>query len=80
VHVDAAPDAERVAAVERAFPGTLVWSECAVGQDLRDLGTCEDGFSVRYGVVNAGAADRPGLDARLAEIRARLGWSLAPLP
>jgi hypothetical protein len=80
VHVDAAPDAERVAAVERAFPGTLVWSECAAGQDLRDLGTCEDGFSVRYGVVNAGAADRPALDARLAAIRARLGWSLAPLP
>jgi ATP-grasp domain len=77
--VCSAPDAAGIARVEALFPGTLVWSECAAGDELADFEVDEDGASHRYAVVNLGAASREDLDARLATVRERLGYELAPL-
>jgi biotin carboxylase len=76
--VAAAPDAAAIAAAEAAFPGALVWSECTAGDELADFDVDEDGASHRYAVVNLGGASREDLDARLAEIVGRLGWSMGP--
>lgn len=74
----AAPSAAEIAAAEAAFPGALVWSECAVGEELADFEQGEDGASHRYAVVNLGGASREDLDARLAALRARLGYRIRP--
>lgn len=79
VRVLRAPDAARVAEVERRHPGALVWWECAAGQELADFEHFEDGQSARYGVVNVGADSRTGLLAVLGEIRAELGYGMEPL-
>jgi len=79
VRVRQAPDPERLARAEALFPGTLVWSECAAGDDLADFDVDEDGASHRYAVVNLGGAGRAELDARLAAVRAELGYALEPL-
>jgi biotin carboxylase len=79
VRVEHAPDAADIAAVQRDFPGTLVWPQCAAGQELSDFERFEDGGSHRYAVINAGAADRAALDARLAAVTERLGWRLRAL-
>jgi len=77
--VVAAPDAEAIAASEAAFPETLVWSECSPGDELADFDVDEDGTSHRYAVVNLGAESREALDARLAELCARLGYQMEPI-
>jgi len=74
-----APDAARIAEVEREFPGALVWCECEPGQVLADFTSGEDGSSARYAVVNLGAPDAEELLARFEALRARLGFALAPL-
>jgi hypothetical protein len=74
-----APAAARIAEVEREFPGALVWSECAPGQELADFTSFEDGASARYGVVNLGASSEGELLTRFEALRARLGFELAPL-
>ena len=79
VRVVGAPDAAAIAAVESAFPGTHVWSECRVGQELSDFERVEDGASFRYAVVNSGAATREELLLRFESIRAALGYRLEPL-
>lgn len=73
------PDAERIAEVETAFPGTLVWTECSPGQELTDFESAEDGKSYRYGVVNLGAAHHAELQVRFDTIRRALGFELTPL-
>jgi biotin carboxylase len=77
--VRSAPDAARIAEVEREVPGALVWSECAPGQELADFASVEDGASARYGVVNLGADDEGELLARFERVRERLGFELEPL-
>jgi hypothetical protein len=79
VRIVRAPDAAEIAAVEAEFPGTCVWTECATGSAFDDLCGDEDGASVRYAVINTGAADRAALDARIDAIRARLDYRLEPL-
>jgi hypothetical protein len=74
-----APGAEAIAAAEAAFPETLVWSECAAGDELADFDVDEDGTSHRYAVVNLGGESREALDARLAAVRDRLGYRMEPL-
>ncbi|HUO86276.1 MAG TPA: hypothetical protein VM617_02710 [Thermoanaerobaculia bacterium] len=78
VRVVAAPDAEAIAAAERLHPATLVWSECAAGDELVDFTTAEDGASARYGVINLGAADRPTLLDRAGRILDALGYRFEP--
>lgn len=77
--VQRAPDEAEIARIETEFPGTLVWSECRTGASLADFEHLEDGRSVRYGIVNTGAADRAALTARLERIRARLDFRFARL-
>ncbi len=74
-----APGAERLAEAEARFARTLVWSECAAGDDLCDFDVDEDGASHRYAVVNVGGDDRDDLADRAAEIGAILGYRMAPL-
>jgi len=75
-----APGPERLARAEARFAGTLVWSECAPGDELADFDVDEDGASHRYAVVNLGGSSRADLDARLAAVRGELGYALEPLP
>ena len=75
----AAPGPAEIAAAEREFPGALVWSECAVGEELANFEQDEDGASHRYAIANLGGASRLDLDGRLAALRARLGWRMEPL-
>lgn len=79
VRVVRAPDAARVRAVEVEFPGTNVWLECAVGQELSDFERLEDGASFRYAVVNTAAEDPAALLARGEAVRAALGFEFEPL-
>jgi biotin carboxylase len=74
-----APSAAELCAVERAHPGTLLWSDCASGAELRVAPHVEDGESVRYGVVNLGGASRGDVRARLADVVEALGFELSPL-
>jgi biotin carboxylase len=82
-----APDPERIAAVERAHPGTLVWIECAEGERLLDPGASEaerdqaqfeDGASHRYAVINLGGPSREDLSSKLERVRSDLGLELEP--
>lgn len=79
VRVVRAPDTARIREVEAAFPGTHVWSECEVGQELSDFERLEDGSSFRYAVVNTGAEDHPALLERAEAVRAALGFEFEPL-
>lgn len=74
VHVRRAPDARRRQAVEARHPGTLAWSECAVGQELRVAPDREDGFSVRYGILNLGGASRSDILQKCALAERELGF------
>lgn len=78
VRVERAPSTEQVAAAEALFPGTLVWSECAAGDELVDFLTGEDGASARYGVLNLGAPDRQTLLDRAGRLLEELGYRFAP--
>jgi biotin carboxylase len=79
VRVRKAPDAERLRALERDFPGQpLLWSECRTGDELRDFDS-EDGASLRYAIANLGADTRAQLDARVAQLVDALGFELEPL-
>ena len=71
-----APDPSDLAAAEAMFPGTLIWNECRAGLELTDFERIEDGHSVRYGIINAGAPTPESLLARLEQVRARLGFEL----
>jgi len=75
-----APDPERIRAVEAAFPGAHVWSECRAGDELADFERHEDGASIRYAIVNCGAASRAELLERGEAIRAALGFRFEALP
>ncbi len=79
MRVDAAPSAADLAAAEALHPGTLVWPECAAGQELADFEHIEDGRSYRYAVVNLGAPDRDALADRFAAVRGRLGYRFSRL-
>jgi len=74
-----APSPSELAAVEAAFPGTLVWSECETGDVFSDFESSEDGKSARYGVVNVGSPDRKTLPSRLEEVVESLGYHFEPL-
>lgn len=73
----AAPGPAEIAAAERELGDALVWSECAAGEELANFEQDEDGASHRYAIANLGGASRADLDARLAALRARLGWRMA---
>lgn len=75
VRVTRAPSPARIAEVEAAFPGTLVWSWVREGQTLADFETAQDGRSFRYAVVNAGAESREALDSKIAAVRDALGYA-----
>lgn len=79
VRVARAPSAADLAAAEALYPGTLVWTECAEGDELADFETWEDGRSCRYAIVNLGAPDRATLLERLEAVRERLGYRFEPL-
>jgi hypothetical protein len=76
--VVAAPDAERVAMVERSLPGLHVYNECAAGQEISDFAG-DDGHSIRYAVLNLGADDRAGIGALARHVEERLGFQFEPL-
>jgi biotin carboxylase len=76
VRVGRAPDAAALRDAEALFPGTLIWSECAAGDELADFERYEDGASHRYAVVNLGGADRGDLERRLAVVCARLDYRM----
>lgn len=78
VRVARAPGGAEVAAAEALFPDTLVWNECAPGDELVDFLTGEDGTSARYGVLNLGAPDRPALLERAARLLDALGYRFEP--
>jgi biotin carboxylase len=74
--VRTAPDAARRAAVEARYPGTLVWSECREGEELRVAADVEDGSSVRYGILNLGASSQSSLLEKATRIEFDLGFEL----
>ena len=76
--VDAAPGPDAIAAAERAFDETFVWSECRTGDELCDFEN-EDGASQRYAVINLGGASRGELAGRCAAVQERLGFRLRAL-
>ena len=69
-----APTHEKIAAIEREFEGTRIWSEVAKGDRLEDFESLEDGRSFRYAVVNLAARDRDSLFLRFEELRRALGY------
>jgi len=79
VRVRAAPDVARRRAVEAAHAGLLVFSECRAGDELRVAPDHEDGFSVRYGILNVGAASRSDLLEKGARVERELGFEFEPL-
>jgi hypothetical protein len=79
VTVISAPREEDVRAAEALYPGTLVWPECVSGQKMADFEWFEDGQSARYGIINLAADDRESLQARLDQVKARLGFRFSPL-
>jgi biotin carboxylase len=78
VRVVRAPGDAELAAAEALFPDTLVWSECAAGDELADFFSGEDGASARYGVLNLGAPDRETLLARAGRVLDTLGYRFEP--
>lgn len=79
VRVVSAPDEARRREVEASHPGTLVWTECAPGDELSDFLSYEDGQSCRYAVVNAGAPDAASRDAKLEALQESLGFCFDPI-
>jgi hypothetical protein len=77
--VRAAPGAEQLAVARAVFPDTLVWNECAAGEELADFEVDEDGASHRYAVLNLGGASRAELGERLAAVQVQLGYEMGPL-
>lgn len=79
VRVRRAPDPAAQRALEARHADTLVWSECRAGEEFRVQPEVEDGHSVRYGVVNLGAAGRGAVADELAVIERELGFEFEPL-
>ena len=78
LRVTRAPSDDDLRAAQAMFPGTLVWSECAAGDNLNRFED-EDGASQRYAVVNLGADDRTQLLEHFDAVRARLGYEFEPV-
>jgi biotin carboxylase len=78
--VEHAPGDDEIARIEAEGDGTLVWNECATGQELTDFVLGEDGSSFRHAVVNVGGDSLEDLEARCRTVRERLGWRFAPAP
>jgi hypothetical protein len=72
------PTPERIASIERAWPGTCIWNEIAAGADCSDFGF-EDGVSLRYGVINLAAATRAELADNAQAIHEALGYRFTAL-
>jgi hypothetical protein len=71
------PSEQRIAEVEAAHPGTIIWWECKEGEVLSPTDEFEDGHSRRYGVINLGAASRAGLAAAAHDVEMALGVRFA---
>ncbi len=84
VEVVRAPGAADLRAAESLHFGTRAWSECRTGETLGALESAEDGASLRYAVINAGAADRRSAIEVSERVRERLGFEFrragAPSP
>jgi hypothetical protein len=80
VRVTRAPVAAALRRAEGLHPGTLIWSECGEGDELRIAPDVEDGASVRYCVVNLGGQNRADLRRRLAQVERALGYGFQPIP
>lgn len=76
VQVRRAPTAALLAEVELRHPGTLAFNECAVGQELAVRSDLEDGYSVRYGILNLGAESRCDVLEKSTRIERELGYEL----
>lgn len=76
VQVRRAPTGALLAEVERRHPGTLAFNECAVGQELAVRSDLEDGYSVRYGILNLGAESRCDVLEKSTRIERELGYEL----
>lgn len=76
--VAAAPGDADVVSAQALYPETLVWSECAAGDELADFEIDEDGASHRYAVVNLGGESREDLGQRCAAVQARLRFRMEP--
>ncbi len=74
-----APDDRRVAEIQTAFAGTLVWLECTAGQALADFESLEDGTSYRYGIVNLGGDSPADVQTRFNRIVDELGFRMEPV-
>ena len=79
VRVSTAPDEATVAAAEGLVPDSLVWTECALGDELVDFDRWEDGSSYRYAVVNCGGADLPEAIANAERVVERLAYRFEPV-
>jgi hypothetical protein len=78
--VERVPPPEEVRAVEAAFPGVRVWTECAQGEILEDFESLDDGHSARYGVINLGGRHAEDAASRAAAVIDALDFRLTPLP
>ena len=76
--VERVPSEAEIRRVEAAFPGTLVQLNVAPGMRLSEL-RHQDSFSWELGVLFTGAEDRDALDARIAQCRRMLPFTIAPL-
>lgn len=72
------PSQQRIAEIEAAHPGTIIWWECKDGEVLSPTDEFEDGHSRRYGVINLGAQSRLDLLNRARETENALGSQFAP--
>jgi len=71
-----APGRDELAELERRFPGSLAWIECASGTFLEVGPEIEDGHSVRFGVLNLGGRDRDELAEKAVLLRENMGIEL----
>lgn len=76
--VERVPSEAEIRRVEAAFPGTLVQLNVAQGMRLSEL-KHQDSFSWELGVLFTGAEDREALEARIAQCRRMLPFTIAPL-
>jgi ATP-grasp domain len=73
------PSEQRIAEVEAAHPGTIIWWECKEGEVLSPTDEFEDGQSRRYGVINLGAQSQVRIVESSASVLRQLAAKCEPV-
>ena len=68
------PDRQRIAAVKRLLPVTLVRTFHEEGQLLSAERHEADGYSYRYAVINMGGEDRASLESMFRDVQSYLAF------